>query len=271
MKRKYCIAFIFIFLQAIPYYCFAGDSIFSFKVSAGINYNVLRPHYDIRLANSYGHFNAETQSIKYSNDTTGFSPIIKVYIGVKLKKHLNFCFNFDYNYNKLAYAAYYSYFSIGYHTSPPYWSSSYTKDQVQHFEIISHNMTYSLGLEFHGKHLYAEPKFNLLHIVFVSAATDTTSIRTTDTRISYAPTSETTITHVKNHQSKVVAGGGLIVGYNFTIHSLSFFTELQADYYNRISYAYTQKGASANLINDSFSHNIQFASFSSSLSIGFKF
>ena len=272
MKRRHLILFLFILLlQTKAMKSFAGDSLFSFKVAVGAGYTVLRPHYDIALENSASHYSSLTQTVTYK-DTASFSPVIKAYAGLRVKKFLNLCFNLNYGYGKLNYKSYYSYYDAEYNTDPPYWHSTYWKRQTQHFDVTAHTIVVSFGAEFHGKHLYVEPKINLHTFIFSSAVTDTTYLVTSDTRLSPDFVTETTYTHEHKRQSSLNLGAGLIVGYGFTIQKIPLFVELQADYNNRVAYSYAQKDDRSAYNNGIIpSHAIQLASFASSLAIGFKF
>ncbi len=272
MKHRHLIIFLFIvLLQTNTHSCFAGDSLFSFKVAVGAGYTVLRPHYDIPLENSVNHYSSLTQTVTYK-DTASFSPVIKVYAGLRVKKFLNLCFNLNYGYGKLNYKSYYSYFNSEYNTEPPYWHSTYWARQIQHFDVTAHTIVVSFGAEFHGKHIYIEPKINLHAFIFSSAVTDTTTITTSDTRTSPDFMTETGYSHEHKRQNSLNMGVGLIVGYNFTILKFPLFIELQSDYNNRVAYSYAQKDDKSAYNNNNVpSHAIQLASFSSSLAIGFKF
>ncbi|MBL0330525.1 MAG: hypothetical protein IPP64_14145 [Bacteroidetes bacterium] len=222
MQIKNKLLFVFIFFCFALTICKAKDSTFVFKIALGVNHNKLIFERDYTHRSAY-HCGTFSETLK-NNDTSSFSPILKLGLEKRFTKAFGLAVNFTYNYSRLNYSINKN--SSTYNPTPTLFEVTSLHTARDH-NIICHYYSGAIGTVFYINKIYLIPKANLGYMYYVSKTNET--IVKTDPLGAVTTTNNTT----KNKDDEFVGGGGLIIGYNFKVKKLHFFIEIQSDYYNQ--------------------------------------
>src|SRR4051812_32486314 len=171
--RRLAVILLFLFSAS---FCAAKDSIFAYKIAAGLSYNhkIFTPDYNHSYAT---HFSGGTES-RRNHDTSGYSPVIKA--GIELlpgQKTIGLELSLFYNRTIYGYSIYNQ--RNGY---SPIDTANWAERTETDYHCIRHHIGLAIGPVFHLKKLYLSPRFSLLLILSneqTNESTEYTSQKTT--------------------------------------------------------------------------------------------